>query len=249
MFFLRKLFKKNDIKQDDGIIPEHIAIIMDGNGRWAKKRGLPRRIGHREGAMALKRTALHCNKIGIKYLTVYAFSTENWKRPKEEVDALMELFVEFLDDTEKELSKHSIRISFIGDLKIFSYKIQQKIRSVQERSNKNTGLHLNIAINYGGRNELILAVKSVAEDVLKGVVSIDKIDDELFSNRLYTAGIPEPDLMIRTSGEKRISNFLLWQLAYSEFWFPEVLWPDFGEEHIRESIVEYRNRQRRYGGI
>lgn len=250
MLFLEKLFKKEKkVKIDDGKLPEHIAIIMDGNGRWAKMRGLSRSIGHREGSNTLKRIANYCDKIGIKYLTVYAFSTENWKRPKSEVDALMSLLLEYLRNAERELGGKSMRIMVIGDVNGLSQEIQDEISRVSELTKNNTGLHLNIALNYGSRSEILFAVKGIIKDIESGKLRLSDINENVISSKLYTADIPDPDLIIRTSGERRISNFLLWQSAYSEFWYTDVLWPDFREEHILEAINEYRNRDRRFGGV
>lgn len=251
MLFFKKLIKNKEKKVviDDSKLPLHVAIIMDGNGRWAKKRGLSRSIGHREGSNTLKRIVNYCDKIGIKYLTVYAFSTENWKRPKSEVDALMSLLLYYLRNAERELGGKSIRIRVIGDVKGLPEEIQTEIERVTKLTKDNTGLNLNIALNYGGRNEILLAMRSIAKDVEKGVIRPEDIDEDMISGKLFTSGMPDPDLVIRTSGEKRISNFLLWQSAYSEFWYTDVLWPDFKEEHMLEAISEYQNRNRRYGGV
>ena len=249
MLFIDKLFKRKVENLDSRYLPAHIAIIMDGNGRWAKKRGLPRNVGHREGSNALRNIVIFCNKIAVKYLTVYAFSTENWKRPKSEVDALMALLVEFLKNAEKELSRENVRIKVMGDIQTLPAQLQSQIMKVQKMSSKNTGLCLNIALNYGGRDELIAAVKAVTRDVVEKRLAIEKIDGDAIAKRLYTSDIPDPDLLIRTSGEIRISNFLLWQLAYTEFWFTDVLWPDFKEKHLIQAITEYQNRHRRFGGV
>lgn len=238
---------KDDI--DINNMPEHIAIIMDGNGRWAKKRGIPRNIGHREGANNLKRIVSCCAKLGIKYLTVYAFSTENWKRPKEEVEGLMNLLKEFLSRAEKELGKENVRINIIGDITSLPLNIQNEIIKVEKSTQKNTKIVLNIALNYGSRIEMVNAVKEICNQVMKKEIKEEEISEELISKYLYTKNIPDPDLIIRTSGEQRISNFLLWQAAYSEFWFDKVLWPDFNEKHLIKAISNFQNRQRRYGGI
>lgn len=248
----RLLGRKKDVKQEFASIPKHIAIIPDGNGRWAKKRGLPRNVGHREGSMALKKVVIYCSEAGVKYLTVYAFSTENWKRPKSEVDALMSLLVEFLRNAEKELDGSNVKIKVIGDVKGLPEELQKEIIRVEKLTGINNGLNLNICLNYGGRLELLHAVKEIAVKVKSGnlkIDEIDEIDEKQFESCLYTAGIPEPDLLIRTSGEQRISNFLLWQCAYTEFWFINELWPDVNGSHIAEAIRAYEKRNRRFGGL
>lgn len=249
MLFLKGLFTKKKISRNTGNMPQHIAIIMDGNGRWAKKRGLPRNVGHREGSRNLKKMVAFCDKIGIKYLTVYAFSTENWKRPKNEVDGLMSLLLEYLKNAEKELGGDKVRIRVVGDVKGLPVEIQKEVDRVTKMTQGNEGMILNIALNYGGRDDIVKAVKEVAKDVAQGRLDVKDIDGQAISTRLYTAGTPDPDLIIRTSGEKRISNFLLWQAAYSEFWYTDVYWPDFREEHILEAIDEFQKRNRRFGGV
>ncbi len=230
-------------------IPNHIAIIMDGNGRWAKKRKLPRIFGHREGSNVLKKIVRYCDKIGVKYLTVYAFSTENWKRPQKEVDELMDLLLEKLKNAEKELGGDQAQIKVIGNVKGLSPEIQKEIKRVEESTSKNSGICLNIALNYGGRDEIVNGIKSLFNDVEKGLIKPDDITEEYFSKKLYTWYLPDPDLLIRTSGEKRHSNFLLWQMAYTEFWYTDVLWPDIDESYIDAAIIEYQKRNRRYGGV
>jgi len=230
-------------------MPVHIAVIMDGNGRWAARRGLPRNAGHREGANTLKRLVRECDAIGIKYLTAYAFSTENWNRPSEEVDALMDLLLEFLQNAEKELAGTNIRISVIGDTGRLSEEIRKEIKRVVANTAPNTGLNLIIALNYGSRCEIAAAAARIARDVKEGRLDPEDIDEKLFSDYLYTAGIPDPDLVIRPSGEYRLSNFLLWQSSYSELWFSDVLWPDFTKEHLYRAIRDYQNRNRRFGGL
>ncbi|HOJ80885.1 MAG TPA: isoprenyl transferase [Clostridiales bacterium] len=230
-------------------VPVHIAVIMDGNGRWAAKRGLPRNAGHREGANTLKRLVKECNAIGIKYLTAYAFSTENWNRPKEEVDGLMDLLLEFLRNAEKELAGTNIRISVIGDTGKLSEEIRKEIRRVVANTAANTGLNLIIALNYGSRCEIAAAAARIAKDAKEGRLDPEDVDEELFSSYLYTSGIPDPDLVIRPSGEYRLSNFLLWQSSYSELWFSNVLWPDFSKEHLYQAIRDYQHRNRRFGGL
>ncbi len=245
-----RLFKQpQKINKHFTSVPRHIAIIPDGNGRWAKKRGLPRSIGHREGSMALKKVVIYCSQVGIKYLTVYAFSTENWKRPKSEVEALMSLLVEFLRNAEKELDGSNVRIKVIGDVNGLPDELQKEIIRVEKLTSVNNGLNLNICLNYGSRLELLNAVKEIALKVKSGKLKADDIDETQFDSCLYTSGIPEPDLLIRTSGEQRISNFLLWQCAYTEFWFTDELWPDVNGSHIAEAIEAFQSRSRRFGGL
>lgn len=229
-------------------MPKHIAIIMDGNRRWAKQRNLDTRLGHKKGAETLENIVRYCNKIGIKYLTVYAFSTENWKRSKEEVGALMLLLQNYLDDFAKKADAENIRIKMLGNREGLSDGLINKIDSTVARTKNNTGLTFNVAFNYGGRDEIIKAVKKIAQDVENKVLSIDEIDEKVLANNLYTKEIPDPDLMIRTSGEIRTSNFLPWQLVYSEFYFTDKLWPDFTEEDLDEAINEYNRRTRNFGG-
>jgi len=250
MALLSNIFRKKskaviDIKS----LPVHIAIIPDGNGRWAKKRGLPRNAGHKEGANTLKTIVKYCAKLGIKYMTVFTFSTENWKRPKSEVDGLMSLLKEFLRNAENELSGSNVRIKIIGDISVLSKELQTEISRVERMTEKNAGLMLNIALNYGGRDEIVFAVKQIGKEIAEGKLRLSDIDSTLISQRLYTCGIPDPDLIIRTSGEKRSSNFLLWQSAYSEYWYTDVLWPDFRTDDLKEAIRDYQQRNRRFGGI
>ncbi len=249
MLFIDKLFGKEDKKLDKGKLPVHIAIIPDGNGRWAKKRGLPRSIGHKEGTNALRSIVKIADRVGIKYLTIYAFSTENWRRPKDEVDTLMALMLEFLKNAEKELEGSDVRIRVIGNTKGMSGELQNEIKRVTKLTEKRKGLNLVIALNYGGRDEIINTIKDIARDVLDGKLSIDRINEQLISEKLYTSDIPDPDMIIRTSGELRSSNFLLWQSAYTEYWFPDMLWPDFKEKDFIEAVCEYQKRNRRYGGV
>lgn len=232
---------------DKNNIPRHIAIIMDGNGRWAKKRGLSRSFGHKEGSRTLKKIVEACYNLGVKYLTVYAFSTENWSRPKEEIDELMKLLLEYLRNAEKELKGKNVRIKVVGEKTHLSDEIIREIERVENNTRNRVGLDFIIALNYGGRVEIVNAVSKIVEDVKAG--TIKEINEEEISTRLYTAGIPDPDLLIRTSGEMRISNFLIWQLAYSEFYFSDVLWPDFKEKQLNEAIIAYQSRERRFGGI
>ncbi|WAM32362.1 isoprenyl transferase [Caldicellulosiruptor naganoensis] len=245
-----EFFKKKKISIDKEKMPKHIAIIMDGNGRWARKRGLPRSAGHRVGAQKLKEIVLFADEIGLKYLTVYAFSTENWKRPKDEVENLMNLLREFFDtEIENLINKTQIKIRVIGDISKLDKDIQERIASAEERTKDKTGLCVVIALNYGGRSEIINAVKNLALDIKSGKIDIEAIDEELFRNYLYTKDIPDPDLLIRPSGEMRVSNFLLWQISYTEFWFSNVLWPDFKKEHLLKAIEDYQKRERRFGGV
>lgn len=230
------------------VLPVHIGIIMDGNGRWAKKRGLPRLAGHKAGADTFKKIARYCNKIGIKYLTVYAFSTENWKRPQKEVEAIIDLLRNYLRDAEN-YKKENIRVRFIGDISVFDQEIRMKIAESQSESKEFTGLNLNIAINYGGKDEIVHAAKLLAKEAAEGALRSDDIDETAFESRLYTAGQPNVDLVIRPSGEYRLSNFMVWQSAYAEFVFMNVLWPDFTEKHLNEALREYANRSRRFGGL
>ena len=233
---------------DMGNLPKHIAIIMDGNRRWAKNRGLETRDGHKAGAKALEDISSFCNKMGIKYLTVYAFSTENWKRSKEEVSALMAILKMHLDSFFKEKDKQNIKIKIAGNIDGLSKSLQNSVKKAIEATKNNTGLTLNIAFNYGGRPELVKAMKEIATEIKENKIDVEDINEELISNHLYTAGQPDPDLLIRTSKELRTSNFLPWQLVYSEFYFPDKHWPEFGEEDLLEAIRVYQRRNRRFGG-
>lgn len=230
-------------------MPQHIAIIMDGNGRWAKEQGLSRSVGHKEGVQRLKKIVEIVSKLEIEYLTVFAFSTENWKRPKQEVDFLMKLFHRTFDNEVSDLHNSDVRIRVLGRRQGLPENIRAKIDEVVELTNKNQGLNLNIALNYGGRSEIIDAAKSLAAKVKNGSVKLDDVDEEELSSELYTADIPDPELLIRPSGEKRISNFLLWQSAYTEFWFTDTYWPEFDKEELLEAIAEYQRRERRFGGL
>ena len=233
----------------DWKIPEHVAIIMDGNGRWAKKRGLPRNMGHRQGAKTVEMVCEEAYHLGIKYVTVYAFSTENWSRPEDEITTLMNLLRSYMKDCVKQASKNKMRVKVIGDISKLDIDLQKSIKTLEKESENNTGLRFQIALNYGGRDELLRAIKKLSKDIKDGQVNEDNITEEVFASYLDTAGIPEPDLMIRTSGEHRISNFLLWQLAYTEFYFPQVLWPDFSKDDLIDAIAYYNTRERRYGGV
>ena len=228
-------------------LPEHIAIIMDGNRRWAKKNNLTTPQGHKEGAENLKRISKFANKLGIKYLTVYAFSTENWKRSKEEVGAIMKLLKFYILDFFKSYDEN-IKVNVIGRMSDIPDDLQKEIKSVEEKTKDNTGLVLNIAFNYGGRDEIVSAVKNIARDVVEGKIKIEEITEDTVSNNLYTSNQPEPDLLIRTSGEERISNFLPWQISYSEFVFTDKYWPEYSNTDLLESIQIYQKRTRRFGG-
>ncbi|MDR3592793.1 MAG: isoprenyl transferase [Negativicutes bacterium] len=230
-------------------LPRHIAVIMDGNGRWAQKRGLPRSFGHRAGVEALRDIVTAASEIGIGVLTTYAFSTENWKRPADEVNLLMTLFSEYLDNEIDELHSNKVQIRFIGKIDGLAASLQRKIDQAQKLTGGNTGLILNIAVNYGGRAEIVRAVQAIAQKVLAEEISPADISEETIKNQLYTPDIPDPDLLIRPSGDLRISNFLLWQSAYAELWFTEVKWPDFKPEHLVQAILDFQRRERRFGGL
>ena len=227
--------------------PEHIAIIMDGNGRWAKKRGTPRTAGHAAGAETFRRVATYCKEIGVRYLTVYAFSTENWKRPREEVDAIMKLLERYLGEAIEKMERDGIRLRFLGDTSVLSPRLQGLIRETDAITEQIQGFQANICLNYGGRDEILRAANAWAEQVRAG--ASDKLDEARFSSLLYSAGLPDPELLIRPGGEQRISNFLLWECAYSEFYFTDTLWPDFDGAEIDRAIAAYRQRQRRFGGL
>ena len=235
------LFKK---KTPQRRLPQHIAIIMDGNGRWAKKRGLPRSAGHIAGAKTFKTIARYCNKIGVEYLTVYAFSTENWKRPAEEVEGIMNLLRDYLKDAEN-FKGENIRLRFIGNIEPLADDIKELIDKNEKMSENATGLNLNIAVNYGGRDEITNAVKKIVESGIKP----SEITEDTISGQLYTAGMPDPDFIIRPSGEYRLSNYLIWQSAYAEYWFSDVLWPDFNPKHLEKAIEDFNKRNRRFGGV
>lgn len=237
--------KKSDLDRTN--IPKHIAIIMDGNGRWAKKRGLSRSVGHSVGSQTLKKIVEACYDLGVKYLTVFAFSTENWSRPKEEVDGLLKLLLEYLRNAEKELKGKNVRIRVIGDRKRLPEEIQTEIERVEKNTSLISGLDFIIALNYGGRQEIVEAVSCLVQEAKEGTIS--EINEDAISQRLFTHEIPDPDLLIRTSGEMRISNFLIWQCSYSEFYFCDVLWPDFSKENLEQAILSYQSRQRRFGGV
>lgn len=229
-------------------LPKHIGIIMDGNRRWAQAKGLSTKEGHKAGAKNLENIAQICNEIGIEYLTVFAFSTENWKRSKEEVSALMLILKAYLDSFSRRVHNDNIRVKVIGDISGLSSDLQKSINNAIEKTKDNTGLTLNVAFNYGGRPEIIYATKKIAEKVKNGELNVEDIDEELFTSNLYTAGQPDPDLIIRTSNELRTSGFLLWEIAYSELYFTPVHWPDFDREQLLIAIDEYKKRNRRFGG-
>lgn len=228
-------------------MPKHIAIIMDGNRRWAKAQGKPASFGHKAGAKTLENIVRYANKIGLGYITVYAFSTENWKRAEDEVKALMTLLQNYLDDYAKRADTENIRVKILGDITALSEGMQKSIRNCMERTKNNTGVTFNIALNYGGRDELIKGIKNIAQEVKDGKLNIDNITEQTISDNLYTKGQPDPDLLIRTSGELRLSNFLTWQLVYSEFLFIDKNWPDFNEDDLNQAIIEYQKRTRKFG--
>ncbi len=229
-------------------VPRHIAIILDGNGRWAKKRGLPRTAGHMAGAETFRRIATYCKNIGVEYLTVYAFSTENWKRPEEEVGTIMKLLWRYLDEAIRTMEKDHIRMKVFGELARLSPQLREMVDRTDEISQRYQGFQANICLNYGGRDEIIHAARRYAQDYAAGKAD-GELSEEQFGNYLYSAGIPDPDLLIRPGGEMRISNFLLWQCAYAEFYFTDVLWPDFTPEELDKAIAEFNRRDRRYGGV
>ena len=247
-------FKKNkdtsvNIDLDMRKIPQHIAIIMDGNGRWAKEHNLPRALGHKAGVEAIRKIVKECNKLGVKYLTLYAFSTENWNRPMQEIDSLMKLLVEYLKNEFEELNANDVVINSIGNISKLPGICRVELDNAYEKTKNNKGLILNLALNYGGRNEIVDAVKEISIDLISKKISKDEITEDLLSKYMYTREMPDPDLIIRPSGELRLSNFLLWQSAYSEFWFSDINWPDFHEEQLRLAIVDYQKRDRRFGKV
>lgn len=239
----------NNIDISNLNIPKHVAIILDGNGRWAKKRLMPRNYGHMQGAKVVEQICEDADSIGIKYLTVYAFSTENWNRSKDEVDALMKLLRNYLKNCIERANNNNMRVRVIGEKSRLNDDIRSKIEELEECSKNNTGLNFTIALNYGSRDEIRRAVAKIAADVEDGKVSSRQVNEELISDYLDTAGIPDPDLLIRTSGEERLSNFLLWQLAYTEFYFTDVLWPDFNKDELVKAVEKYNSRDRRFGKV
>ncbi len=229
-------------------MPNHIGIIMDGNRRWAKSQGKNIGLGHKQGAKTLEKIVRYANKIGLKYITVYAFSTENWKRAEEEVNGLMILFKAYLDDYSKRADTENIKVNILGDITAFNEDLQKSMKKCMERTKNNTGVVFSIAINYGGRAELVRAMKNIALEAKEGKIEIDDINENVISDYLYTTGIPDPDLIIRTSNELRLSGFLMWQSVYSELYFIDINWPDFNEEQLDKAILEYQRRNRRFGG-
>ena len=232
---------------DQKNLPKHLAIIMDGNGRWAKQQGFLRAFGHQNGTKSVKKTITTCAKLGIEYLTLYAFSTENWNRPKLEVEALMKILINSLKKELVTLQENNIRLNAIGNLDKLPKTAQKELQDVIDKTKNNTHLTLTLALSYGSREELVNAVKIISDKVKNNIISIDTIDDSIINEHLYTQNLPDVDLLIRTSGEHRISNFLLWQIAYAELYFTDVLWPDFTEEHLYEAIISYQKRERRFG--
>ncbi|WP_137789639.1 isoprenyl transferase [Bacillus sp. E(2018)] len=247
LFFKKKSPENHTFKVEN--IPKHVAIIMDGNGRWARKRAMPRIAGHHEGMKTVRKIVKEANKIGIEVLTLYAFSTENWKRPREEVDFLMKLPGEFLNTFLPDLIKENVQVRIMGKKELLPLHTVKAVDEAINKTKNNSGLILNFALNYGSRDEITAAVKTLASEVKQGRLEPSQIDDSMIEQHLMTHDLNDPDLLIRTSGEVRLSNFMLWQLAYSEFWFTEVLWPDFSEEHLREAVSQFAGRGRRYGGV
>lgn len=249
---LKQIFKKKKVdlpSLDPHNIPRHVAIIMDGNGRWAKKRGLPRSMGHRAGANVLKEIVLTAHQIGIQALTVYGFSTENWKRPEKEVSLLMALIKEYLQSNVEEMHKEGVRIHFVGDMSALSEDLQHIITDAETLTANNKGITLHLAINYGGRQEIVQATQCIGQALLDGEITVDSINEDMFSSYMYTAPFSDVDLLIRPSNDFRISNFLLWQLAYAEFWFTPLHWPDFTGQTLVEAVQAYQQRERRFGGL
>ncbi|WP_409293286.1 isoprenyl transferase [Peribacillus sp. SCS-37] len=254
--FLKRLKNKGTATLADKIlevkkhpVPGHIAIIMDGNGRWAKKRALPRVAGHHEGMKTVKKITRLASELGVEVLTVYAFSTENWKRPQTEVDFIMKLPEEFLGAFLPELIEQNVRVQMIGEPEALPAHTLKVVQKAMRDTEKNTGMILNFALNYGSRSEILVAMKHMMKDISAGVIGQEQIDEKLFSSYLMTDGLADPDLLIRTSGELRLSNFMLWQSAYTEFWFTDVYWPDFSESHLLQAVHDYQSRSRRYGGV
>jgi undecaprenyl diphosphate synthase len=230
-------------------IPKHIGIIMDGNGRWAKQRNLPRTMGHKAGVETIRRILKECNRLGVRYLTLYAFSTENWKRPKDEVSALMSLLIEYLKNELKELHENNVIVNYVGNVDRLPVKAQEALKEAWELTQNNTGVQMNLALNYGGREEILHGIRNLVDAVQDNRFSMEELTEESFKEFLYTKGQPDPELIIRPSGELRLSNFLLYQGAYSELWFNQIFWPDFTEEHLRRAIADYQKRDRRFGGV
>ncbi|QST01616.1 isoprenyl transferase [Pontibacillus sp. ALD_SL1] len=248
-FFKKKMTPTESIQLDRTNIPRHVAIIMDGNGRWAKKRGLPRVAGHKEGMDVVKKIVRRATDLNVGVLTLYAFSTENWKRPKNEVEFIMKLPDEFLNTYLPELMENNVRVETIGHIDKLPPHTKKAVENAKKQTEGNTGLILNFALNYGGRDEIVQAVRQVTQQVIDEKEHPSTISEEMIASHLYTHQLPDPDLLIRTSGEQRLSNYLLWQLAYAEFWFTEVLWPDFDEGQFEKALHDYQQRKRRYGGV
>ena len=245
-----KFFPQKKLRADsESPVPAHLAVIMDGNGRWAKKRGLPRKAGHKAGAEKLRKITEWCGNRGVSYLTVYAFSTENWTRPTDEVSALMELLIEFLYKYDAEMEEQGVRLRILGEMESLPQNIKSELELAEKRSIHRSKMQLIIAFNYGGRRELVHATKDIARKVASGEIEIDDIDEALISSHLYLPDIPDPDLIIRPSGELRLSNFLIWECAYTEFWFSNILWPDFTEKDLDAALSDYALRDRRFGGV
>lgn len=249
MMFFKKKAADQSGTLDMSNIPRHIGIIMDGNGRWAAARGLPRSAGHRKGAEILEGLAVYSGKIGIEAITAYAFSTENWSRPKEEVDYLMKLLYDYLSDAERRFGRNNIRFTVSGDMSAFDDRLRGAIQNAVEVTKDGTGVCVNLALNYGGRDEIVRAARAAAADVQSGRIQLSDIDEKIFSSYLDTAGLPEVDFILRPGGEHRLSNFLLWQSAYSELIFSDVYWPDFTEKDLNSALVEYQRKTRRFGGV
>ena len=247
LFDLKKSYEAGQV--DMSRLPRHIAIIMDGNGRWAKQRGLPRTAGHKVGAEVFRKVAKHCKKLGVEYLTVYAFSTENWKRPAEEVNTIMGLLKQYMLEAIETMEEEKIRLKFFGDLSPLSPELQKLVEKTNALSKQIDGVQANICLNYGGRDEILRAARAFAKECAAGEKQPEELTEAMFSDYLFSAGVPDPELIIRPSGEVRLSNFLLWQCAYAEFYFCDTLWPDFNEETLEEAIIDYQKRDRRFGGI
>ena len=245
------LFTKRQLtgQVDKNSLPRHVAVIMDGNGRWAQKRGLPRSAGHKAGAESFRRLGTYCKELGIDYLTVYAFSTENWKRPPEEIDGIMQLLRRYLHECIDTMERDGNRLRFLGDLSVLDDDLKELIRETNEISARIEGFQANVCLNYGGRDEIIHAARAFARDCAAGERRSDVLTEEMFSQYLYSNGLPDPELLIRPGGEKRISNYLLWQCAYSEFYFCDTLWPDFDEKEFDKALAAYQHRERRFGGV
>ena len=247
MFFFKK--KPNITELDMSNIPKHIGVIMDGNGRWAKRRGLPRSAGHKRGADILENICDCCNALGVHVLTVYAFSTENWSRPQKEIDALMDLLYDYLMQVEEKFRGRDMKLKISGDISPLSDKIKKAIAHAENVTSSGKRMILNIALNYGGRDEIVRAARKIADEAANGSLKASDLTEQSFAGYLDTAGLPEVDLIIRPSGEKRLSNFMLWQAAYAEFWYSDICWPDFTEADMKQAILDYQNRERRFGGV